>query len=120
MSSTSPEFAYFSMEIGLETGMPTYAGGLGILAGDFLRSAADRELRMVGLTLLHRRGYFVQRLDEPLGEVRAHLDLAASDVGAETARHEALGARVVATFDEWTVLTDPTGAAYCITGRMPA
>lgn len=62
----------------------------------------------------------VQRLDEPLGEVRAHLDLAASDVGAETARHEALGARVVATFDGWTVLTDPTGAAYCITGRMPA
>ncbi|GAA1476577.1 hypothetical protein GCM10009623_10230 [Nocardioides aestuarii] len=61
----------------------------------------------------------VQRLAEPLGEVRAHLDLAASDVAAETARHEALGARVVATFDEWTVLTDPTGAAYCITGRNP-
>lgn len=62
----------------------------------------------------------VQRLEEPLGEVRAHLDLAASDVAAETARHEALGARVVAAFDEWTVLTDPTGAAYCITGREPS
>lgn len=61
----------------------------------------------------------VQRLDDPLGEVRAHLDLAASDVPAETARHETLGARVVAVHDEWTVLTDPAGAAYCITGREP-
>lgn len=62
----------------------------------------------------------VQRLDDPLGEVRAHLDVAASDVVAETARHEALGARVVGVHDWWTVLTDPTGAAYCITGREPA
>lgn len=62
----------------------------------------------------------VQRLDEPLGEVRAHLDLACSDVAAETARHEALGARVVASHDWWTVMTDPTGAAYCLTDREPA
>lgn len=62
----------------------------------------------------------VQRLGDPLGEVRAHFDVASSDVTGETARHEALGARVVAVHDEWTVLTDPTGAAYCITGRAPA
>jgi hypothetical protein len=61
----------------------------------------------------------VQRLDDPLGEVRAHLDIASSDVAAETARHESLGARTVVVHDEWTVLTDPTGAAYCITGREP-
>jgi hypothetical protein len=61
----------------------------------------------------------VQRLDDPLGEVRAHLDLASSDVAAETARHESLGARTVVVHEEWTVLTDPTGAAYCITGREP-
>ncbi len=56
--------AYFSMEIGLDPGMPTYAGGLGVLAGDTIRSAADLEIPMVAVTLLHRRGYFYQRLDE--------------------------------------------------------
>ncbi len=55
--------AYFSMEVGLHTGMPTYAGGLGVLAGDTLRSAADLGVPMVGVTLLHRKGYFHQRLD---------------------------------------------------------
>ena len=55
--------AYFSMEIGLNPLMPTYAGGLGVLAGDTIRSAADLGVPMVGVTLLHRRGYFYQRLD---------------------------------------------------------
>jgi starch phosphorylase len=55
--------AYFSMEIGLRAEMPTYAGGLGVLAGDTLRSAADVGVSMVGVTLLHRKGYFHQRLD---------------------------------------------------------
>jgi starch phosphorylase len=58
-----PLVAYFSMEIGLESGMPTYAGGLGVLAGDTIRSAADLEVSMVGVSLLHRRGYFFQRVD---------------------------------------------------------
>ena len=55
--------AYFSMEIALSTAMRTYAGGLGVLAGDTLRSAADLGVPMVGVTLLHRKGYFRQRLD---------------------------------------------------------
>jgi len=55
--------AYFSMEIGLSPNMPTYSGGLGVLAGDTIRSAADLGLPMVGMTLLHRKGYFYQRLD---------------------------------------------------------
>jgi len=55
--------AYFSMEIGLSPNMPTYSGGLGVLAGDTIRSAADLGLPMVGVTLLHRKGYFFQRLD---------------------------------------------------------
>src|SRR5579862_3834911 len=55
--------AYFSMEIALEPSIPTYSGGLGILAGDTLRAAADRGLRMLGVTLAHRYGYFRQRLD---------------------------------------------------------
>lgn len=54
--------AYFSMEVGLDPGVPTYSGGLGILAGDTLRSAADLKLGVVGVTLLHRHGYFFQRL----------------------------------------------------------
>jgi starch phosphorylase len=63
MMTDRPVVAYFSMEIGLEPSMPTYAGGLGILAGDMIRSAADLEVPMVAVTLLHRHGYFYQRLD---------------------------------------------------------
>ena len=58
-----PRIAYFSMEIGLESELPTYSGGLGVLAGDILRSAADLSLPMVGVTLVHRNGYLRQRLD---------------------------------------------------------
>ena len=50
----------------------------------------------------------------------AHLDLGTTDREAETARHLALGASVVAREEFWTVLTDPAGLAYCITDRDPA
>ncbi len=56
--------AYFSMEIALQPEIPTYSGGLGILAGDMLRSAADLDLPMVGITLVSRKGYFRQTIDE--------------------------------------------------------
>ncbi len=56
--------AYFSMEIGLEPEIPTYSGGLGVLAGDTIRSAADAGLGMVAVTLLSRQGYFRQELDQ--------------------------------------------------------
>ncbi len=59
---TSP-VAYFSMEIGIDAAVPTYSGGLGVLAGDMLRAAADLGIDMVGVTLLYRKGYFRQRLD---------------------------------------------------------
>jgi starch phosphorylase len=55
--------AYFSMEIALAPGIPTYSGGLGVLAGDTIRSAADLAVPMVAVSLLHRKGYFYQRLD---------------------------------------------------------
>ena len=51
------------MEIALDPAIPTYAGGLGILAGDMLRSAADQEVPMVAVSLVHRKGYFQQHLD---------------------------------------------------------
>jgi len=59
----SPRVAYFSMEIALDPTVPTYSGGLGVLAGDTLRSAADWGLPMAGVTLAHRKGCFRQRLD---------------------------------------------------------
>jgi starch phosphorylase len=62
--SSVRKIAYFSMEVGLETDMPTYSGGLGVLAGDTIRSAAELNVPMVAVTLLHREGYFYQRLDE--------------------------------------------------------
>ena len=55
--------AYFSMEIALQSDIPTYAGGLGVLAGDTLRTAADLELPMVAVTLVSRMGYFHQEID---------------------------------------------------------
>jgi glycogen phosphorylase len=61
--SAVPRVAYFSMEIALDQALPTYSGGLGVLAGDTLRSAADLALPVVGVTLAHRRGYFRQHLD---------------------------------------------------------
>ena len=56
-------FAYFSAEFGLTECMPTYAGGLGILAGDHLKSASDAGLPLVGVGLLYQRGYFQQYLN---------------------------------------------------------
>src|ERR1700687_4559675 len=55
--------AYFSMEIAIQPSMPTYSGGLGVLAGDTLRSAADLGVPLVAFTLAHRQGYFQQHLD---------------------------------------------------------
>jgi glycogen phosphorylase len=56
--------AYFSMEIALENAMPSYSGGLGVLAGDTIRAAADLRLPMVAVSLLYRRGFFSQHLSE--------------------------------------------------------
>ncbi|MEI6332980.1 MAG: alpha-glucan family phosphorylase [Methylococcaceae bacterium] len=55
--------AYFSMEYGLGEALPIYAGGLGILAGDLLKSASDLNLPLVGVGLLYQQGYFRQLLD---------------------------------------------------------
>lgn len=55
--------AYFSMEIGLCSEIPTYSGGLGVLAGDILKSSADLGVPMVGITLLYKKGYFAQGVD---------------------------------------------------------
>src|SRR5512140_2770579 len=59
-----PKIAYFSMEIGVHNDIPTYSGGLGVLAGDTIRSGADLKLPMIAVTLLCRKGYFLQDIDE--------------------------------------------------------
>jgi glycogen phosphorylase len=55
--------AYFSMEVGLRPEIPSYSGGLGILAGDTLKSFADLKVQAVGVTLLYSKGYFHQEID---------------------------------------------------------
>ncbi|MGD2080459.1 MAG: alpha-glucan family phosphorylase [Nitrospirota bacterium] len=59
-----PRIAYFSMEIGVRHDIHTYSGGLGVLAGDTIRSSADLKLPMVAVTLVSKKGYFEQDLDE--------------------------------------------------------
>jgi starch phosphorylase len=100
--------AYFTMEIALEPAIPTYSGGLGALAGDTIRSAADLKVPMVAVCLLHRRGYFYQRLDvsgnqqeEPvawdiddfLSELpeRAAVNLEGRTVGLRAWKYEVMG-----------------------------
>src|SRR3981189_2520468 len=63
-SSPKRFVAYFSMEMHLENAMPSYSGGLGVLAGDTVRAAADIRLPLVAVSLLYRKGYFSQRLAE--------------------------------------------------------
>jgi starch phosphorylase len=64
IASAEPRtIAYFSMDVAIDSAIPTYSGGLGILAGDMLHSAADLGLPIVAVSLLHRKGYFDQRLD---------------------------------------------------------
>ncbi len=57
------KIAYFSMEIGIHSSIPTYSGGLGVLAGDTIKSGADLNLPMVAVTLITKKGYFRQELD---------------------------------------------------------
>jgi len=59
-----PKIAYFSMEIGVQNDIPTYSGGLGVLAGDTIRSGADLKLPMIAVTLISKKGYFRQELDD--------------------------------------------------------
>jgi starch phosphorylase len=57
-----PKIAYFSMEIGMKSDMPTYSGGLGVLAGDVIRSSADLRIPLVAVTLVSKKGYLKQKI----------------------------------------------------------
>ena len=73
------KIAYFSMEIGLSADLPTYSGGLGVLAGDTIKSAADLKLPMIAVTLIHRKGYFNQSLDDNGWQVEEDVDWSPAD-----------------------------------------
>src|ERR1700716_4142514 len=80
-------FAYFSMEIALENAMPSYSGGLGVLAGDTIRAAADLRLPMVAISLLYRKGFFTQRLAEDGSQTEEPVEWRVEDfLKEETAR----------------------------------
>lgn len=64
MNPSKYNIAYFSAEIGISASLPTYSGGLGVLAGDHIKAAADIKLPMVAVTLLYREGYFKQRINQ--------------------------------------------------------
>jgi glycogen phosphorylase len=85
VSSPKRIVAYFSMEIALENAMPTYSGGLGVLAGDTIRAAADIRLPMVAVSLLYRKGYFSQRLTEDGSQVEEAVEWRVEDFLAEEA-----------------------------------
>jgi len=58
------DVAYFSAEIGISVSLPTYSGGLGVLAGDHLKAAGDIGIKICGISLLYREGYFKQHINE--------------------------------------------------------
>jgi len=68
MDTDRIRIAYFTMEVGINANINTYSGGLGILAGDMLRSCADLELPVVGISLLYKKGFFKQKIEN--GEQR--------------------------------------------------
>jgi starch phosphorylase len=79
MADDHRRIAYFSMEIGILSEMPTYSGGLGVLAGDTVRAAADLKVPLVAVSLLHRKGYFYQRLDSAGRQSEEPVDWAVDD-----------------------------------------
>ena len=71
--------AYFSMEIGLESNLPTYSGGLGVLAGDTIKSCADQGVPLVGITLLNEKGYFYQKIDQDGNQIEMPVNWSVDD-----------------------------------------
>ncbi len=95
--TTRTSIAYFSMEIALAYDIPTYSGGLGVLAGDTLRSAADLALPILGITLVSRAGYFLQKIDEQGRQSES------PDMWEPSSRAEQVNAKVAVEIERRTV-----------------
>lgn len=102
--------AYFSMEVAVQPDVPTYSGGLGILAGDILRSAADLDLPIIGVSLASRRGYFRQTLT-PEGQ-----QMEAPDTWEPAGVCTPLGAKVSVQIEGRSVWV--AGWLYLVQGHM--
>ncbi len=76
--------AYFSAEFGLHESLPIYSGGLGVLAGDHLKSASDLGIPLIGIGLLYDQGYFSQRVNRDGWQEEAYLDLDIQQLPLET------------------------------------
>lgn len=103
-SQTAPEIgveqpvAYFSIEYGLHQSLPLYAGGLGILAADHLKSASDLGLPLVGVGLLYRQGYFHQRFTSQGWQREDYVDYQFEELPTELLR-DAQGEPLVVEID---------------------
>ena len=85
---TSCPIAYFSFEFCIHESLPIYSGGLGVLAGDHLKSCSDLGLPVYGVTLLYRQGYFRQEIDSEGRQTEVYQDLDASSVPLEQIRKQ--------------------------------
>jgi starch phosphorylase len=79
-SATTPEIAYFCAEYGVHNSLPNYSGGLGILAGDHLKSASDLNTPLVAVGLLYRFGYFRQRVAHDGWQEERYADIFGSEL----------------------------------------
>jgi glycogen phosphorylase len=100
---TDKKIAYFCMEFGLHTGLPIYSGGLGMLAGDHLRSASDLGLNMVAVGLFYSEGYFIQTIQD--GEQKAHYPSHTPEHLGLTAVRGADGGRLIIEVPDGTGIT---------------
>jgi starch phosphorylase len=99
--------AYFSMEFGIHASLPMFAGGLGVLAGDHLKSASDMGLPLVGVGLLYRRGYFKQYLDADGRQQEEYPEMDYTHIPMERARDAEGGdIRVSVTGPDGEMLAD--------------
>ena len=105
-----PRIAYFSMEVALCNDIPTYSGGLGVLAGDTVRSAADLELPLVAVTLVSREGYFRQQIDAEGNQLES------PDPWQPEHRAAMLDAKIALTIEGRTVWVG--GWLYVLKGHM--
>jgi len=105
-----PRVAFFSMEIALGNDIPTYSGGLGILAGDVMRTAADLELPLVAISLASRAGYFRQQIDADGKQVEQPSSWSPEEWAVP------LEAKVAVTIEGRTVWI--TGWLYTLKGHM--
>ena len=72
MKQQNTRIAYFSSEIGISSSLPTYSGGLGVLAGDHIKASTDADLSMVGISLLYKEGYFKQKVDKEGKQIESY------------------------------------------------